>query len=217
MTKLFFHDTETTGFPKADGPFCEGQAVVVQHAFKTIDKDTRRVLAQGEFIINNGVYINSHVAQIHGVTNELAEEMGLDPMQAMAFLHQQFLLSDRVVVAHNAKFDKDMTQIMLDRTLGAGNHEWETANHLCTMGAFSEWCKLPPSAAQAKKGITAYKNPKLEEASWAILGKPHVGAHNAMNDVNCMIEIFFKIADLMKEGMTAEDFEPFGIPVQEKE
>lgn len=215
--KLFFHDTETTGFPKTDGAFCEGQAVVVQHAFKVVDSETRRVLAQAEYILDTGVYINSHVEAIHGVSNGLAADVGLTPDLGYKFLHENFLKSDRVVVAHNAKFDKEMTQIMLDRTLGEGNHEWPSAEHRCTMALFADWCKMPPSAAQLKKGMTAYKQPKLEEASWAILGKPHVGAHNAMNDVNCMIEIFFKVLDLMEEGMTPEEFEPFGIPAKTAE
>jgi len=210
---IFFHDTETTGFPKEGDPFQEGQALCVQHAVKVIELDTRRVLGSMEFIIDHGVFIPGFLVDIHGVSQELAKQRGLTPERVMQTLHDLFLQSDRIVMAFNAEFDRKITQIMLDRTLGQGNHEWETAQHVCVMNAAKDWVKAPLSAAQQKKGMTGYKMPKLEEALVALCGRPHIGAHNAMNDVDAMIDVFYKMRELTAAGVQPEDYVPLTLEV----
>lgn len=206
---ILFHDTETTGFPKDGGPFVEGQALCVQHAAKLIEVDTRRCLASLEFILDHGIFIPDFLVAIHGVSQDLAKERGIEPTKFMSMLHEMFLKSDRIVMAFNAQFDQKITQTMFDRTLGEGNHEWETAQHVCAMKAAAPWVKAPLSAAQQKKGMTGYKDPKLSEAVVALCGRPLIGAHNAMTDVDGMIDVFFAMRDLTAKGIQPEDFVPY--------
>jgi len=204
------HDTETTGFPSGKVSNLDpAQSVVVQHAAILFCSKTFREVGTLEFIIDNGVHIKDFLVDIHGVSTELANQVGVTPLLAYsAFIALADRADGRVVVAHNAPFDKSMTEIMLDRAGVGTENAWQEMQHLCTMELSAPWCKLPPTAKQLKAGFTDYKNPNLSEALFALTGETHDGAHNAMNDVRACIKILKRICELKAEGVTAETYEP---------
>lgn len=204
------HDTETTGFPSGKVSNTDPeQSVVVQHAAILFDSKTFREVGTLEFIIDNGVFIKDFLVDIHGVSTELAKNVGVTPFMAYsAFLALAEKADGRVVVAHNAKFDKDMTAIMLDRAGLGQENVFQEMQHLCTMELAAPWCKIPPTAKQLKAGFTGFKNPNLSEALYALTGQNHDGAHNAMNDVRACIAILRRICELREAGITAEDYQP---------
>lgn len=204
------HDTETTGFPsnKVSNVDPE-QSVVVQHAAVLVCSKTFREVATLELIIDNGVFIKDFLVDIHGVSTDLAKQVGMTPFLAYTmFLALVEKADGRVVVAHNAKFDKDMTNIMLDRAGLGQDNVFGEVQHLCTMELAAPWVKCPPTQKQLKAGFTGYKNPNLSEALFGLTGKTHDGAHNAMNDVRACIDILKTIIELKNSGITPEEYQP---------
>ena len=204
------HDTETTGFPSGKVSNVDPeQSVVVQHAAVLVCSKTFREVAALEVIIDNGVFIKDFLVDIHGVSTDLAKQVGVTPFLAYTMLLALVEKADgRVIVAHNAKFDKDMTVIMLDRAGLGQENVFAECQHLCTMELAAPWVKCPPTAKQLKAGFTGYKNPNLSEALYALTGKTHDGAHNAMNDVRACIDILKRIVELKNEGQTPESYVP---------
>lgn len=204
------HDTETTGFPSGKVSNLDPeQSVVVQHAAVLICSKTFREVATLEIIIDNGVFIKDFLVNIHGVSTDLAKQVGVTPFMAYTmFLALAEKADGRIVVAHNAKFDKDMTDIMLDRAGLGTDNVWSEFRQLCTMELAAPWVKCPPTAKQISAGFTGYKNPNLGEALFALTGRVHDGAHNAMNDVRACIDILKTIIDLKNSGITPEEYQP---------
>jgi len=76
---LFFTDAETTGLPIWKEPSeDERQPHIVQLAGLLVNEDTQRVIQSIDVIIKpDGWVIPSEAIEIHGITNHLAENVGI--------------------------------------------------------------------------------------------------------------------------------------------
>jgi len=185
--KYIVFDTETTGMydfkAPADSP---NQPYIVQLAAALVNEQAR-VLGSINFItVPYGITIPMDAAKVHGITDAIAEEFGVDEQFALEAFSKLASMAD-VAVAHNMNFDASIVRTAVLRKKVA---PFLPKNRFCTMHASTDVCKLP------SKG-RSYKWPKLQEA-FQILVDPNGfdGAHDAMVDVLACKEVFFALKEL---------------------
>jgi DNA polymerase-3 subunit epsilon len=96
-TALIF-DTETTGLPLFEQPSDHpDQPHLVQLGALLVDLDTRRELASVDLIMRpDGWVIGEEVSKIHGITHELAMDVGVPEAVAVDALISMWRLADGV-------------------------------------------------------------------------------------------------------------------------
>jgi DNA polymerase-3 subunit epsilon len=199
MAGLFFYDTETTGLPDFSQPSeAPHQPHMVQLAAALVDPGSRKIVASIDLIIKpDGWEIPKEVAEIHGITTETAQSLGVDEEQALTLFMGMWLRCDSRI-AHNEDFDARIIRIALKR-YGWGDEaadEFKAGKSECTCEMSKPICKLPATDRMRAAGFgKTYKKPKLIEAYQHIIGKPMENAHNAMADVRACIEIYWAMKD----------------------
>lgn len=180
MKKVLAFDVETTGIPNwkipSDSP---EQPHLVQLAGILANDETGEVIEKFDFIIKpDGWEITQETIDIHGITNEHALEHGIpEPVAVQKML--DLIDEDTTRVAHNRTFDQRLVRIALKRFFTDQEmEEWARKdNFICTM-----WT--------ARKHLGG-KQPKLVDALKAVTGKDLEGAHNAMNDAQACLDLYF--------------------------
>lgn len=189
MITLIF-DTETTGkadFKNLDDP--TKQPYIVQLAAALYDG--REMVSHMSAIILpvDGdlvpVHISDEVAEIHGITNEIAEKVGIRCRAALSMFNQLAINADRIA-AHNTPFDMAMLRAEWSRE-NAPRRDWESIPHICTMRSSTDVCRIP--------GNYGFKWPKLIEAHQHFLGEGFDGSHDAMADVQACARVLWALED----------------------
>lgn len=183
MNLRFFFDSETTGIPDwkqpSDG---EGQPHLVQLAAKLVDIDSREVLEQMDVIIRpEGWIIPQETIDIHGITMDRADGEGIPEKDAI----DQFiaLWEGRTRVSHNVTFDNRIIRIGTKRYCDEDTiNDWKGGDYECT-------------GMLAKPIMGLGKMPKLTEAYQFFTGEELIQTHNAMDDVDACIEVYYGILD----------------------
>lgn len=182
-------DTETTGLPLWKDPSDDPrQPHIVDLACSLFDEAGLEV-GRYDTIINPGVPIPDEVARIHGITDEIAQEHGVEPAEAF----NNFLpLLDRasVIIGHNVSFDIRLTRILGARVTG---EKWEcNVPTFCTMRKTTNICKvLGPKSRHPQD----WKWPTLIEATRHFFGEDHANAHRARADCDASARIFFHLKE----------------------
>lgn len=173
MRSLIF-DTETTGMVNHKTPDHTVQPHPVQLACILVQDS--KIMSMASIIINPGVPVESAAAAIHGITQEVIEEIGM-PLKAATGLFLNFLNRADRIVAHNIDFDLIITEAMLYRTLADYDMDkFRAVPRVCTMQSTTDICKIP--------GKFGYKWPKLDEAYRKLVDPAGFkGAHDALSDV----------------------------------
>ena len=177
---LLFFDTETTGIINFKAPSdTPGQPHLVQLGYQLYPVDGTRPFHSACFIIKPcGFTISKEATAIHGITNELACDIGVDLKWALlGFTH--FLTRASLVIAHNIDFDHAIIQIEWKR---CGIHFCQRPL-FCTMHASTDVLKLPGNYGN-------YKWPKLSEAYEFFTKTPLSNAHDALVDVTACKAVF---------------------------
>ncbi|RVU32680.1 3'-5' exonuclease [Neptunomonas marina] len=187
MNTILFYDAETTGFPDWKSPSgSEHQPHLVQLAAILANADTREIISTVDLIIQpNGWEIPVEVSEIHGITTEIANKVGVNEADALAVFMQ---MTGGKRVAHNKTFDQRIIRIGLKRygyTDEAIDQWGDKENHDCTM-------------RMAHPIMQLGKNPKLSEAYLHFTGKELQNAHTAMADAQACMEIYWAIEDQAK-------------------
>ena len=193
---VLVYDTETTGFPvngiPADDP---AQPHTVQLAAKLFDTEGN-VRGAINFILNCDVRIPDKVAEIHGITTEIATQYGVSPHLAIDSFATLVHMAD-VLVAHNNAFDLKLLDTLAARTGTVNEHRNARLKHYDTMEMGKTLTKLPPTPAMVKSGRVGFKPPKLIELHQFLFGEGFSGAHDAMIDVDACARCYF---ELIKRG-----------------
>jgi DNA polymerase III subunit epsilon len=199
--KLFFYDTETTGLPNYSEPSSDpNQPHIVQLAAKVIDTETRIDLGSMNVIIKpDGWTIPAEVAEIHGITTERALDEGVPAKQALEQFLAMWKLDGSILrrVGHNQSFDARMVRIAMHRH-GYDDMDhilWKGSPALCTGNMSKPILKLKATAKMKAAGFNGAKMPKLSEAYEFFTGKSMEGAHDALNDVDACIAVYFGVQD----------------------
>jgi DNA polymerase III subunit epsilon len=189
---LLFFDTETTGIANFKKPFNHpSQPRLVQLAAQLYILDGTRPLHSFCHIIKpDGFTIPKEASDIHGITTEIAMQIGVKLSWALGSFNG-FLRHATRLVGHNVKFDC----LVMSRELGL---ELSTPG-FCTMEALTNICKLP--------GPYGYKWPKLSEAYKHCFGEELKNAHDALVDITATKRLYDYLTSIGKSP-TSNIYEP---------
>lgn len=194
MIALFF-DTETTGIKTRDNP--NFKPALVQLGCILQDMETGRVLAELNLIANqypDAPPIPQGAINVHGITNEMAKEYGIDP-KLIDLTFSELLEKCDVLVAHNIDYDLDVMKDNMPISWSA--RPLGPDRNFDTMKSNLYIVKAPLSDKQrayfGMKGIppdAPYKVPNLTETHMFYFGESFFGAHDAMADIRACRDIF---------------------------
>lgn len=196
MKPIVFYDTETTGLPLWNEPSeSEGQPHIVQLAAILADQETRTIIGSLDFVVRpDGWAIPDEMTEIHGISNDVAQKVGVSEKDGTALFLD--FCKDFPRVAHNKTFDQRIVRIALKRfgfTQEAIDQWAEKDNHYCTKRMATPIMKMEP------KGKYGFKPPKLVEAYKHFFGEELVGAHTALADARACMMVYWKLIDAIKE------------------
>ncbi len=188
---LFF-DTETNGLPKkwdARVHDLDNWPRLVQIAWSHYSEDGRKLAEHCYIIKPEGFTISEETAKINRITQERAEKEGV----SLAFALQMFAFTmkeTKYLVAHNISFDKSVVGSEMIRAGFEGEYEkFKNIERICTMQSTTKFCKIP--------GKYGFKWPTLAELFEKLNPGEAVSEdlHDALEDVNVMVDCFFKLKD----------------------
>jgi len=179
---ILFFDTETTGFPEWKLPSgSPEQPHLVQLAAILCDRQSQQIVAEMNVIIKPDEWvIPQETIDVHGITNEYANEHGIPEKEALEMLLK---MANRAVErnAYNKTFDQRIVRIACKRyTDEATVEKWAIKDdHSCSM-------------RMAQK-ILGGRSPKLAAAYEYFTGDELVGAHDAMADTKACMKVYYAI------------------------
>lgn len=190
MSLIYTYDTETSGLPQFKLPSSDpSQPHLVDIAALLYTEDGTLVDSFEAIIRPDGWTIPDEVAAIHGITTEMAMDMGIPESEALdgfMAIHERASLR----VAHNRQFDDRIMRIALMRYRDEeAAEQFKAATGFCTMSATRDIIKLPPTARM--RG--GFKPPKLSEAYKYFTGQDLEGAHRARADAEGCALIYFAL------------------------
>lgn len=184
MKLILCFDTETTGIPNWQIPSeSEGQPHLVQLGAILCDAETGDVKEELDVIIKpDGWIIPDEMAEIHGITTEIAMEKGIPEAEALEKF-MGLIAKCGLRVAHNTTFDNRIIRIALKRYMPdlIPDDVWkDKSGYYCTL-------------MNARKIMGGKSGHTLEEAYLHFTGKKLENAHTAMADAKACMEIYFAI------------------------
>jgi len=203
---LFF-DFETSGLPLFDQPSDDPrQPHIVQVGAQLVNLDTRIVVQSLDVIVRpNGWTIPDEVAQVHGITTEMAMDLGVSEELAAEMLLELWKPQlPRLRIGHNEQFDARIMRIALKRFFDDPTADgWKAGSAQCTQKLSTPILKLPPTEKMRAAGRGHHKSANLREAYEFFTGQKLAGAHNAMVDVDGCKAVYFAIQDGVTEAKAA--------------
>ncbi|MCU7840897.1 MAG: 3'-5' exonuclease [Candidatus Thiodiazotropha sp. (ex Troendleina suluensis)] len=191
MNLGLFYDTETSGMVNWKEPSGgENQPHIVQLAALLADTDEKKVIQSMDVIVKpDGWNISDENTEIHGITEELAMDVGIPERQALDMFLS--LWDGRNRVAHNKTFDQRIIRIAIKRFSDKETEdEWgDKDSHQCTMLMAKPIMKMEP------KNRFGFKPPKLEEAYRHFIGEELENAHTAIADATACMKIYFTMME----------------------
>jgi DNA polymerase III subunit epsilon len=198
------YDSETTGLPLWKLPSEHpDQPHIVQLAACLFDVDTRKVLSTLDVMVRpDGWLIPDEVSAIHGITTEMAADLGVPESLAVEMLLD--LVGDRTRIGHNEPFDARMVRIACMRHFEPSQADaWKEGDAECTQKMATPILRIPPTDRMKAAGFTKFKTANLREAVLHFTGKPLENAHSALADVHGCMSVWFAIKDLQAQERAA--------------
>ncbi len=198
MINYLFYDTETSGFISGKKTINDPtQAFAVQLGALLCDSKGNELFEVNKIIKANGRYINPHTIAIHNITNEIADEKGVEETEVLEE-YAQLLETEPMRVCHNAKFDEKFLDQMFQRNMEKLSDYSRSRYYLestvfCTMQdkRIKSWCDL--------KNVKGHiKPPKLSELYHLLFEEKFENEHDAMADTRATKQCFF---ELIKRGI----------------
>lgn len=193
MNLLTPYDTETTGLPLFREPSDDPrQPHLVDICILAYDANGTLVDSFEAMIRPDGWVIPNEVAVIHGITTEMAMDMGIPEAEA---LDGFMAIHDRagLRVAHNIAFDDRIMRIALSRYRGKEAADaFKATPGYCTAAKSKPICQLPPTEKmKATNFKNSFKTPTVAEALLHFTGEELVGGHRARPDTEACARIYF--------------------------
>lgn len=186
MSLIF--DLETTGIPKYRNvpPFKSynfDSSRIVEIAYIILSNDHNTIVKEVKHLVKyDKVSINIENSFVHGITNDMVIEDGIDIQDMFDELTQDLKLV-HTLVAHNIEFDYNVLLSEVYRHYSKNKSllgELYTKNLYCTMH-------------KGKQFMGVSKYPKLVELNKFLFDKDWVQTHRALDDVlvckNCYIKL----------------------------
>lgn len=223
MSLILVFDTETTGFAEPTlPPEHPSQPKLVQLGC-ILMTDTFNEVASVDLIVRpEGYTIPDRSAQVHGVTTEVAHEVGI-PAANVLGVFAQLRANAHSAVAFNTKFDKLVMEAAYARIGRQPTVGWPDKMRCC-MEEATPVMNLPPTARMKAAGFDKPKPPSLAEAykhfcgqkdgdafvipdaelRYPLLRNPDgsfKGAHSALVDCRATVDILLAMSRASEEGV----------------
>lgn len=197
MRKVIVLDTETTGLVSSKLSLTDrAQPHIVQLSALQYSLPDARVEQSISLIAKpDGWEIPQEAEKVHGISTEFAKANGQKEFDVLkTFLH--LWAADGPdplpLIAHNAKFDKHIISIGIQRFFPDLLGLWLSAPSYCTM-------EKSKKIVNAKNSRGALKYPKLSEAYEHFFGEQFENAHSANADVVACLKIFLALEEQKNE------------------
>ena len=219
--RVLVFDTETTGLPKSK--FINPDMLslwphIVQFSYVIYDTDVSDITDTYDKIVKlpSNISITEEVAKIHGITNEISNEKGIEINDVLNEFFQQLQTID-LLVGHNISFDINMIMVELLR----GIYECSTISkkllktykkNLYLLTNFNIYCTLKESITICNiKAVDRYgkeyiKFPKLLELHKVLFTSEPNNLHNSFNDILVTLRCFIKLKFNSDINMYCEKF-----------
>lgn len=219
--RILVFDTETTGLPKTkiiNPDTLNEWPTIVQFSYLIYDTTRNDIIETSDDIINvpNNIIITDESTKIHGITNKISSEKGVD-IEFVLFKFFEILNSVDEIIGHNINFDINMIKVELLRILYKDiidtfsskmykENLFKITNFKNTYCTLQNSIKLCNIKAFDKKGKSYLKFPKLIELHETLFNSSPENLHNSFNDILVTLRCFIKMKydiDLLE---TCENF-----------
>jgi len=189
---IFVYDVHTTGIPIWNLPSeNESQPHIVQLAAAVFDITNHKIIQEINTIIKpDGWEIPDEAANVHGISNEMAHEIGISERLALVLFMRLWNGMDRI--SHGSTFDNRIIRIGLKRYCISNEDAWKNSNYFCT-GAISK-----PIMAESLGIDYGRKMPLLSDALEFFTGNELQTVKQAMPNMMACAKIYFGILELDK-------------------
>ena len=193
MNLITPYDTETTGLPLFRNPSEDPrQPHLVDICILAFNDDGALVDSFEAMVRPDGWVIPAEVTAIHGITNEMAMDLGIPESEA---LDGFMAIHDRagLRVAHNISFDDRIMRIALSRYRGKEAADaFKATPGYCTCQNSKNLVQCPPTAKMIAAGFgRQFKQPTVAEALRHFTGEELVGGHRARPDTEACARVYF--------------------------
>ena len=193
MNLITPYDTETTGLPLFRDPSDDPrQPHLVDICILAYSADGALVESFEAMVRPDGWVIPAEVTAIHGISNEMAMDLGIPESEA---LDGFMAIHDRagLRVAHNISFDDRIMRIALSRYRGKEAADaFKTTPGYCTCQNSKNLVQCPPTAKMIAAGFgRQFKVPTVAEALRHFTGEELVGGHRARPDTDACARVYF--------------------------
>tara|TARA_Y100000389_G_scaffold23281_2_gene19918 strand:- start:30758 stop:31408 length:651 start_codon:yes stop_codon:yes gene_type:complete len=196
--KVLVFDTETTGLPEENNVSILDTfrwPYIVQLSFIYYDSEINDVIDYYDTIIKlpDNITIPEDSIRIHGITNEIMREKGINIITALKKFNDILKECD-IVIAHNISFDKRMIMVecirnKISQYFTRGQNK---KPEFCTMKNSKNICKIKMINF---KGEEYFKSPKLSELYMFIFKEEPKNLHNSFVDVLLCLRCYFAIIE----------------------
>lgn len=190
--RVLIFDTETTGLPKNyKAPLSEWPHIV-QLSYLIYDLDNKKIVTIQDHIVKlpEGITISEDSIKVHGITNEIAQEKGIDIKEAL--LRLSICLDDvQMIVAHNLSFDKNMVQAACLRADYVNILKTKPFIEYCTMRHSIDLCNIEVISTRTNKPVKKW--PKLIELYEFLFKEIPNHLHDSLIDVLVCLRCFYKM------------------------
>ena len=208
--RVLVFDTETTGLPKTkiiNPDTLNLWPHIVQFSYVIYDTDLNDIVETSDEIVKlkDGINIPEDSTKIHGITNEMSENVGININSILNdFFHH--LRNIDLLVGHNISFDINMIKVELLRFIydtKSNNSEKDLSeckfnfhfltnykNICCTLQESVDLCNIK---AIDKYGKEYIKFPKLIELHEKLFNNSPINLHNSFNDILVTLRCYMKL------------------------
>ena len=165
IMRVLVFDTETTGLPKKyNAPIedSDNWPHIVQLSMLLYDLDTQKIIEIHDDIIKipKNVTITQDSTDIHGITNEISQQRGINIRKAI-LLMSTCLDEVQIIVAHNLDFDTNMIAVECNRLNYPNILRTKPLIKYCTMHHGMKLCNIKMTLQKTKREMIKF--PKLIE------------------------------------------------------
>ena len=190
MTNTLCFDTETYGLVNSrEKPDHVSQPHLAELGCVLYDADGKERCTVNLIVKPYGREIPKGAADVHGITTEMANDLGVPLVVALAVFSNLTKLAT-THVGHNVDFDLKVMQAAFH----AVGRPFPTMNPRCTKDLADPVLRLPPTAKMVSAGFGhKFKPPNLGECYQFLFGEELVGAHGALTDARACGRVFFEL------------------------
>jgi DNA polymerase III epsilon subunit-like protein len=208
---ILVFDTETTGLPETkiiNPDTLNLWPNIVQLSYIVYDVSKNVILNVTDAIVKleDDNIISEESTKIHGITNEMSQNSGLEIEMLITEMFQ-YLRKVDLIVGHNVSFDINVLMVELLRLIYFKKDNMiqsdlirykhylhfitNVKNVCCTMKLAKDLCQIK---AISKLGNEYLKFPKLIELHEKLFVEKPKNLHNSLNDIMVTLRCFCKLA-----------------------